>query len=226
MRIFTAKAFACAAALSFALSACDSPLSTRPAAAYNPTALTNGLYYRWASGSIVKVWVVQAGLTTTADLEGAVSRALPVWNTVPQYNEVQLIAATSAAEANIIVYDASVPMPVVPPATCAFDARGAGGYTYFCDGKNIEGADNALVVPLTTGGGVATVVIRVDRSRVSTAAAYDAIVAHEFGHALGIGAHSDSATDLMFINPSITAPSERDKATLRFVLGQAPQLRL
>ncbi|MEP6780197.1 MAG: hypothetical protein ABJC26_09930, partial [Gemmatimonadaceae bacterium] len=154
------------------------------------------------------------------------ARALPVWNAVPQYNEVQLIAAASSAEANIIVYDASVPIPVVPPAMCAFDSHGAGGYTYFCDGKGVEGPGDALVVPLASGGGVATVVIRVDRGRASTAAAYDAVVAHEFGHALGIGAHSDNGADLMFINPSVAAPSDRDKATLRFVLGKAPQLSL
>ena len=138
MKTLSFKSTACTVAFLLALNACDSPVSTRPAAAYNPTALTNGLYYHWANGSVVKVWVVPTGAATTADLAGAVARALPVWNAVPQYNEVQLVAAASAAEANIIVYDASVPIPITPSTDCTFDAHGAGGYTYFCPGPTTD----------------------------------------------------------------------------------------
>jgi hypothetical protein len=72
----------------------------------------------------------------------------------------------------------------------------------------------------------ATVVIRLDRGRVTSQSALNAVVAHEFGHALGIGAHSTVATDLMFGLPTVEAPSARDAATLRFVLGKTPQLSL
>ena len=210
------------------LAACDAPVSTRPVAAYNPTALTTGLYYHWPNGNVVTVWVQQSRLASTIDLSGAVTRARAVWNAVPQYGEYTLLAAASAAEANIIVYDASTPIPIAPVADCSFDPHGAGGYTYLCAagalGVNLQ--TYAATIPLSAGGGRATVVIRLDHDRASSAAAYDALVAHELGHALGIGAHSDNAADLMFANPMVATPSARDKATLRFVLGKAPNIRL
>ena len=36
---------------------------------------------------------------------------------------------------------------------------------------------------------------------------------HEIGHALGIWRHSPVATDLMFFDPAVEAPSDRDLAT-------------
>lgn len=222
------KTFSRSILLALLLVACDGPISTRPTAAYNPTALTNGLYYHWLNGRVVTVWVEQTGLATTTDLLGAVTRARTVWNAVPQYDEYMLLAAASAAEANIIVFDASTPNPVTPSPNCAFDAHGAGGYTYFCAAGAIGGNPDtfAQTIPLAAGGGLATVVIRVDHAKATTSAAYDALVAHEFGHALGIGAHSDNSADLMFANPLVVTPSDRDRATLRFVLGKAPNIRL
>ena len=40
---------------------------------------------------------------------------------------------------------------------------------------------------------------------------------HELGHALGIWRHSTAATDLMFSDPAVDAPSERDLATAEMI---------
>jgi predicted Zn-dependent protease len=40
---------------------------------------------------------------------------------------------------------------------------------------------------------------------------------HELGHALGIWRHSPTATDLMFANPSVTAPSDVDLGTAELI---------
>jgi len=40
---------------------------------------------------------------------------------------------------------------------------------------------------------------------------------HELGHALGIFRHSDEPTDLMFADPSVTAPSDRDLETAELI---------
>jgi hypothetical protein len=40
---------------------------------------------------------------------------------------------------------------------------------------------------------------------------------HELGHAIGIFAHSPVATDLMYANPAVPGPSERDRATAELV---------
>lgn len=199
--------------------ACDTPSVTRPDYAYDPTQLSRGLLYRWASGTTVRVWVVIDG-STALDLGVATRSAMSRWNAVPQFGEFRLMAATSIDAADIVVYDRVSSMPV-QSGSCTFDARGATGYTYFCPSSTTPRRAERL--PLAAGGiGAVTVVIRVDRGRVDSQRSYSAIVAHEFGHALGIGAHSDNAADLMFSLPTVESPSARDAATLQYVLGQIP----
>jgi hypothetical protein len=183
-------------------SACESPSVMRPDAAYDPTALTQGTLYRWANGRTLQVFVA-ADPSSPYDLGLAVRQAQVRWNAVPQFAEFELRTTTDLTQADIVVYDRAVGAPVSP------------------------GSARAERLPLGSGGiGRATVVIRLDRGRVTTQSALNAVVAHEFGHALGIGAHSTVATDLMFGLPTVEAPSARDAATLRFVLGKTPQLSL
>lgn len=204
--------------------ACDAPTAARPDAAYDPTALTGGLLYHWRSGTTIRVWTVPNASVTSVDLGLAVRQAMVRWNAVPQFAEFTLSAATSIRDAQVVVYDAASAAPIAP-GSCQFDPRGSAGYTYFCPGNGTPPQAERLAVS-SGGGGVVTVVIRVDRGRASSQSAYNAVVAHEFGHALGIGAHSDVAGDVMFGLPSVEAPSARDIATLRSVLGRSAGLTL
>lgn len=203
-------------------SACESPSVMRPDAAYDPTTLTQGTLYRWANGRTLLVFVA-ADPSSPYDLGLAVRQAQVRWNAVPQFAEFELRTTTDLTQADIVVYDRAAAAPV-SPGSCTFDPRSSAGYTYFCAEA---GSARAERLPLGVGGtGRATVVIRLDRGRVTSQSALNAVVAHEFGHALGIGAHSSVATDLMFGLPTVEAPSARDAATLRFVLGKTPQLSL
>ncbi len=196
-----------------ALSACDSPTAIRTAFAYNPTNRSNGQLYRWANGQTIQVWVDGSAPNSVGELELATLLAIAEWNRVPRFAEFKLELANSASEAQIVVYDRSTALPVTP-GSCTFDPRGAVGYTYFC-----ATGGRAEQLKLASGGAAkASVVIRVDRAIASSQAAYSAIVAHEFGHSLGIGGHSDLSTDLMFGLPVTNIPSPRDVQTLRFVL--------
>lgn len=198
---------------------CDAPTATRPDFAFDPTGLTGGTLFRWPTGSTVRVWVEAAGPNGT-ELIAAVDNAIAVWNAVPVFGEVSLERATSLFDAHVVVYDRSIANPLAP-ADCLYDPRGS-GYTYFC-------LDDGLAQRMMTAPGEpsnATVLLTVDRGAVATRAEFDAVVAHELGHVLGIGGHSTEPSDLMYGNPTVTVPSARDRATLRYVLGQAPDALL
>ena len=47
---------------------------------------------------------------------------------------------------------------------------------------------------------------------------------HELGHAIGIFAHSPVATDLMFADPTVSGPSDRDRATAELAYHTEPTL--
>jgi predicted Zn-dependent protease len=47
--------------------------------------------------------------------------------------------------------------------------------------------------------------------------------AHEFGHALGIKAHSEKRQDIMFVDRVVTHLSPSDKATIRWLYHRQPQ---
>lgn len=200
---------------------CEAPTLSRPVFAYDPTSLVGGQAYRWSSGSTVKVWFIQPN-DLTRDVRAAVLGAMVEWNDLPLFGEYRLEPAASLADANIVVFDQSTPTPVVPAAACAFDPRGSAGYTYFCP----EGT-RALRMAATGGGPTRiSVVIRLDVGRTSSQEVLNAVVAHEFGHALGIGGHSPNAQDVMFGAPTVSVPTGRDAQTLQFVLGERPRFTL
>jgi predicted Zn-dependent protease len=70
------------------------------------------------------------------------------------------------------------------------------------------------------------IVIRVDMTTTATQATLDALVAHEVGHAVGIGGHSPQSTDVMYTRPTVRTPTDRDRNTLRNVLGRAADITL
>jgi predicted Zn-dependent protease len=201
---------------------CDAPTLARPGAAYDPTSLSNGQLYRWASGRTIRVWVVPPAAGTPVDLTGAVAQAIVRWNDLPLFREFRLVRAESSGEAEVLVADRGAPLPVQPAAGCPFDPRGAPGHTYFCP----AGGTAARLALASGAASRVSVVISLQLSGVSSQATLQALVSHEIGHALGIGGHSPMATDVMFATPTVTEPSGRDAQTLQFVLGERPRVLL
>ena len=201
-------------ALAAAVASCDAPTASRPDFAFDPTTLSEGRLYRWRSGQQVRVWVDGTGQTALFDLPRAVRQAVSAWNVQPRFAEFELSVTVNASEAQVLVFERSQPVPVVP-GSCAFEPRATVGYTYFCG----RGARAERLALASGSAGVASVVIRIDRSLLNMPAGLEAIVAHEFGHALGVGGHSGDAGDLMFGLPRVSTPSARDSRTLQYVLG-------
>jgi predicted Zn-dependent protease len=194
---------------------CDAPSAIRPDFAYDPTSLSNGTLYRWPSGSTLSVYVEPPESGVSA-LTIATSRAMTAWNEVPEFAEFQLQGTASLNEADIVLYDRSTPNPLTP-GSCLFDPRGS-GYTYFC----LDGGRAQVLLSASAQPTKARVLISVDRGAVNSQERYDAVVAHEMGHALGIGGHSQELSDLMYGAPIVVRPSGRDRQTLHYVLGQEP----
>jgi predicted Zn-dependent protease len=205
---------------SLLLLGCESPTVIRPDFAYNPTDLTGGQLYRWSTGARVRVFVEPMG-AGSVDLASAVQRAVSAWNAVPQAREFTLDVVTNRDVADVIVYDRSLPQPVIT-GSCPFNPSGAAGYTYFCP---INGRAERLR-PLASTVLTTAIVIRVDMTTTATQAALDALVAHEVGHAVGIGGHSPQSTDVMYTRPTVRTPTDRDRNTLRNVLGRAADITL
>jgi hypothetical protein len=203
-----------ALALCAALAACDAPTIPAEGAAYDPTALT-GFVYHWGPGRSIAVYVDPTAAPAGTDLRDAVVQATRAWRGAVFLGEVRFAIVDAPADADVIVHHAAAARLVEGAGCEPFDV-GAGGYTFFC----LDG-DTPQVLPLRSGPtGRVKMDIAIDRSAVDDDAQFRAVVAHELGHVLGIGAHSSSSDDLMFPSPRRLDPSARDAETLRSVFSR------
>lgn len=214
---------------------CDAPTAVVPAPRYDPTGLTGGIVYHWEPGATIRVYADQTGLDTTDFNVGrAVLSAGKVWRSAVYFREVNLDLVSLPSDADVIVHYRFAPRlvnTVVGGSDCNVGS-GAGAYTLFC-----PDVGPALVLPLLGGGAVGHVKmdIYVDPFAYSQAylnqrginiyQAFYSMVAHEIGHALGIGGHSDDENDLMFPLPTAPGPTDRDAAVLRYILHQPADIR-
>ncbi len=211
------------------LSACETPTAPGENPAYDPTRLTDGQIYRWPLGTTVAIYVDTAGqdapgLSTTRgkDLRASVERGLTAWSATWRYGELRPRLVDSVVEADVVVQLRGAP-PLVALDVCTSSIATSTGRTVLC-----AAGDTARTLPLRHAGvaGRVKVAIEVDGAALPSQPALDAMIAHELGHAFGIGGHSPEPADLMYPAPTTVAPSGRDAATLRYVLHRPAALRL
>ena len=197
---------------------CDAPTALREAEGYDPIAPGIGRNYHWPLGRSVAVYVDPTAEPSGTDLVDAVREGAARWNAAVYYREFTLRLASTPDAADVIVHHADAPL-LVGTGGCDYPPVFAGGVTFFCPAV---AGDSAETLPLLAGGapGRVKMDVRVDRARVADDAAFRSLVAHELGHVVGIGAHSDRAEDLMFGAPRAAAPSARDERTLRRLLHE------
>jgi predicted Zn-dependent protease len=201
--------------------ACSEPAAPRvDPPAYDPTQLS-GVLYRWPNGRTVAIYIDPTAVPAGTALAGATSAAMVAWKHALGGNQFAFRLATSAADADVIVHVSGTPR-LVGLAGCAEPPTFAGGVTFFC-----PASDSALTLPLASGAnGRVKVDISINPAATSAANPLGALVAHELGHAVGIGGHSPQALDVMFGSPAVSTPSARDITTLRWVVRQKIELRL
>lgn len=229
-------AHALAPALVLALAACDAP--TVPARhledVYRFALLTQPpLVYRWPAGTTIHV-LLNTGAPPQADtLEAAFADAAAAWHSAALYGEFRLVRVGRVEEADVVVTWSDVPPPV---QTQECEPELSPGVTTFCLGDDPETDETEcslerrrdrlcpfpLQPPAQPSASRVRFLLTIRSDQATQPGQTRLILAHELGHTLGIGQHSDDPADLMWGGRIESAvPSDRDRTTLR-VLYQTP----
>jgi predicted Zn-dependent protease len=159
------------------------------------------LAFHWPREMLpVRVWVADDDA-----LRPHVLAAMQDWEDAYLYGEFRAVLVNDANEADIIVRNAVAPPKLMSAVQMASRAPECRGETSFSS----EGVDDGeLILPFEV-----YVWARVAPADPNLERCYQLSVLHEFGHALGIFAHSPSVEDLMFSDAVRTNLSARDRAT-------------
>ena len=206
------------------LTACDLPLVPERTTSdvYDFRLLTpEPVVLRWPLGSTIRVFISKdQDAARNAALESALDNGVAAWNSAALYNEFKLQATTDLANADAVLLFASTPTPVdagnCPPG-------GSAAYTTFC----LDNSGEHLAVFPLPGSGETRVkfIITVRNQNPLDSESVRRLVAHELGHVLGIGQHSDRPTDLMFGGVLTRGePGPRDRGTLQVLYHTAPEI--
>jgi hypothetical protein len=201
---------------------CESPTVDGFGPAYDPTSLTAGTLYHWPLGTEIALFVDPASVSDPTGLEATVRRVVDGWAAGLGYRELSFRVSPDVHDADIIVRDARTTLGV---DTAGCDGPGwtdAAGSAFFCSAGDTARTFAALVGP----PGRVKMIVTVDPGAVPSAEAFQALVAHEIGHALGVGGHSSNPNDVMFPAPTVSTPSRDDSRTLRYLLHRPPDLTL
>jgi hypothetical protein len=168
------------------------------------------LAFHWSLDHLpVRIWVEDA-----EDLPAHVARAVEVWEDVFLYGEFRGTLVSDSTVADVIVR-AGVPESE-PPKTLLHSALAPE-----CSGAtdlDVDDGNTQLFLPIRVFLNPLPVP-GVERCLGLTSI-------HELGHALGIFAHSDEATDIMFTNPDVELPSDRDRRTAEAAYHTPPTLQV
>jgi predicted Zn-dependent protease len=177
----------------------------------------DSLAFHWPKSRIpVRIWVEDA-----ASLPQNVPNGIAAWRTAYLYHEFDATVVSDSGSADVIVRAGSA-----PGVQFARQAGRAPGDRFArmrlnsalapeCAGAtdlDISDDHTQLRLPVR---------VYVDSRSDPTAPGLPACLAltttHELGHALGIWRHSEVATDLMFFDPGVDTPSDRDLATAEMI---------
>lgn len=155
------------------------------------------LSFHWPRTALpVRFWA-----ENTLDLPAHTSAAIDAWKAAFLYREFDGTLVADSAQADVIV-------------TRGFPPAGGGilvGRAAECEALTdleLDAETKTLELPVHI-----YVAPRFDPSLPATQACLGLVMIHEMGHSIGIFRHSLDPADIMYFNPTVTAPSERDRQT-------------
>jgi hypothetical protein len=161
----------------------------------------DSLSFHWPKDRLpVRIWVEDA-----ANLPVNVPAGIAAWRRAFLYKEFDATVVGDSATADVIVRAGAA------PGTQFSRTRLHSALALACAGAtdlDISDDDSELRLPVRV-----FIDPRSEPNAPDLPACLALTTTHELGHALGIWQHSDSTTDLMFADPMVDAPSDRDLAT-------------
>jgi predicted Zn-dependent protease len=161
----------------------------------------DSLSFHWPKERLpVRIWVEDA-----ASLPVNVPAAIAAWRRAFLYNEFDATIVGDSATADVIIRAGAA------PGTQFSRTRLHSALALACAGAtdlDISDDHSELRLPVRV-----FIDPRSEPNAPDLPACLALTTTHELGHALGIWEHSPAPTDLMFADPMVDAPSERDLAT-------------
>lgn len=174
----------------------------------------DSLSFHWPSDRLpVRIWV-EDGASLRENAPGAIA----AWRKAFLYDEWDATVVSDSAGADVIVRAGAA------PGTQFSRVRLHSALAPECSGStDLDVSDDHTQLRLP-------VRVYVDPKSDPNAPGLPDCLAltttHEFGHVLGIWRHSGVATDLMYADPGVTAPSERDLATAEVIYHLPSKLQV
>ncbi|HEY8256477.1 MAG TPA: hypothetical protein VIG08_02360 [Gemmatimonadales bacterium] len=157
--------------------------------------------FHWPADRLpVRIWVESAD-----PLPADVARAITIWRDVFLYGEYDATVVTDSTTADVIVVSGVAPGPQLSLTRLnRVMAPQCAGTT------DVEVSDDHTQLRLP-------IRIYINAQSAPGSPGLDACLAltvvHELGHSIGIFRHSSNPADLMYFDPAVTLPSERDRTT-------------
>jgi predicted Zn-dependent protease len=174
----------------------------------------DSLTFHWPKDRLpVRIWVED-----DASLPVNVPAAIAAWRRAFLYDEFDATIVGDSATADIIVRAGEAPgiqfsrAGIRLHSALAPECAGATDLDISDDHTQLRLPVRVFIDP------------RSDPNAVGLPACLALTTTHELGHALGIWRHSGVATDLMFADPTVDAPSERDLGTAEVIYHLTPNV--